>query len=46
MQYFDKSKNRWIKGKMVKGKNGGKRFVITDVKQKQPTIPFKGVPKK
>jgi hypothetical protein len=45
-QYYNKRIGAWVKGRMVKAKNGGKRFEIVNVKQKDPKKPFKGVKKK
>jgi len=36
--------NAWVSGHIVKNKKGGEYFKVTDVKQKEPTKPFKGIP--
>jgi len=40
-QAFNKKTNSW-----VKYKNCGGKSTIMDVKQKNPAVPFKGVPRK
>jgi len=43
VQAFNKKTNAWVKGYIVKSKNGGKYFKATNVKQRNPRVPFKGV---
>lgn len=40
-QAFNKRINAWVKFDFKKGKG----FKVTDVKQRLPRVPFKGVPK-
>jgi len=44
-QYYNKRIGAWVKGDIRKSKKGGKYFKVTNVKQKKPKTPFKGVPK-
>jgi len=44
-QMYNKKIGAWVKGKMTKTKNGGSLFKITNVKEKNPKQPFKGVKK-
>ena len=46
-QYYNKRIKAWVKGSVVKNpKTGGKYFKVSNVKQKDPQKPFKGIPKK
>lgn len=44
-QYYNKRIGAWVKGNIVTTWGGGIFFKPLDVKQKQPKIPFKRVPK-
>lgn len=43
-QAFNGRTKSWVKGSVVEKKDGGKFFKVTDVKQREPTKPFKNVP--
>jgi len=43
-QSYNKRINAYVKGEVVKTKNGGKYFKAVDVKEREPKKPFKGVP--
>lgn len=44
-QYYNKKIGAWVKGKVAKNPKGGKYFKVSDVKQREPKKPFKGVKK-
>lgn len=43
-QSFNNKTNRWVKWKLVKGKNGNKILQVINVKQKNPQVPFANTP--
>lgn len=45
-QAFNGRINAWVKYHFTQNKRGKTKLKITDVKQRNPTKPFKGIPKR
>jgi hypothetical protein len=43
IQGYNKKINAWVKGKIVKGKDGSEFYQVLDVKQREPNKPFKNI---